>query len=178
MARVTTQTARKDYPESGIVKGDTYFQWQLHSQRVQRSKERPKQSQLTGSEKLANAYRCDEQLGDDVVKAECLQDLIAAVEVAVSDIGDVIEEYRESAENLSEKFPSRSEETEEQASELESWQEELESALSDLKGCDIAEVLDIEVESALEFDDLDVEQKDSVMDWGRDVISGTGGCPL
>ena len=60
MARVLTRVARKDYPEAGIKKGETYYKVSLktgpRSSRTLKSKTPFKRHQLTTSEYLSRVY--------------------------------------------------------------------------------------------------------------------------
>ena len=50
MPRVyTVNAARKDYPDDGISKGDTYYYWKFNYGSKVKSKTYPKRSQLTRS---------------------------------------------------------------------------------------------------------------------------------
>lgn len=50
MARVYTHKAKKDYPQQGIKKGDTYYEWAFYKQKAIKSKTPPTRSQLTQNE--------------------------------------------------------------------------------------------------------------------------------
>jgi len=58
------KAARKDYPECGIKKGDTYYWWKFRFGGKHESKTYPKQSQLTQSEFLSQVYALNERLED------------------------------------------------------------------------------------------------------------------
>lgn len=69
MARVLTRVARKDYPEAGIKKGETYYKVSLktgpRSSRTLKSKTPFKRHQLTSSEFLQTVYL----LSDETIPA-------------------------------------------------------------------------------------------------------------
>lgn len=54
--RVQTKLARKDYPQDGIKKGDTYYKWTPYRQKPRCSKTMPSRSQLTSNDALAQTY--------------------------------------------------------------------------------------------------------------------------
>lgn len=67
MAKIIKRKARKDYPANGIVKGDDYFFCQIktgpRSNRILRSKEPFKPSQLTTSPYKSSFYSAQEAWG-------------------------------------------------------------------------------------------------------------------
>ncbi len=69
MARVLTRVARKDYPEAGIKKGETYYKVSLktgpRSSRTLKSKTPFKRHQLTSSDYLQRVYL----LADETIPA-------------------------------------------------------------------------------------------------------------
>lgn len=60
--RVYTKRAAKDYPEHGIKKGETYYEWCHYRQKPQKSLTPPTESQLTADPDLAEAMRAFENL--------------------------------------------------------------------------------------------------------------------
>lgn len=56
--------ARKAYRNDGIKKGESYYWWKFRHGAKQRSKIRPRQSQLTQSEFWSTVYSCREQIED------------------------------------------------------------------------------------------------------------------
>ena len=64
--------ARKDYPNSGIKKGDTYYWWKFYKGPLYRSLSYPKRSQLTQSEYLSTIYETQEEL-EEAAKMEPIQ---------------------------------------------------------------------------------------------------------
>lgn len=93
MPRVHKRKAAKDYPDHGIVKGDTYYYTKMktgpRSSRVLRSKTPFRRSQLTGSEYLGTLY----DIEDDQAKLDSLEDS-----------SDIAERYRTLGEETLEKF--------------------------------------------------------------------------
>jgi hypothetical protein len=95
----TVQHARKDYPDAGIKKGDTYYWWEFRFGGLHRSKNYPKPSQLTQSEFLSAVYD--------------LNDRISAMDNSMS-----LEDIRSEVEGIAEEFRSRAEECEEKKSNM------------------------------------------------------------
>lgn len=56
--------ARKNYPQFGIKKGDSYFSWKFRYGGERKSLTRPKQSQLTQSPFLSEAYSIQEEIAE------------------------------------------------------------------------------------------------------------------
>ncbi|HUW14874.1 MAG TPA: hypothetical protein VM537_34460 [Anaerolineae bacterium] len=132
MPRVTrVEKARKDYPEAGISKGDTYYHWSFRYGGKHRSKDRPRPSQLTQS-KLSGAYAAQESI-EDLSGETDIDTIRSVVESAISEIQEVAEEYRDSADTIRETFSESptADECEEKAEALESYAEELEGVTLD-----------------------------------------------
>ena len=70
--KVHKSKARKDYPNSGIKKGDTYYWWKFYKGPLYRSLSYPKRSQLTQSEYLSTIYETQEEL-EEAAKMEPIQ---------------------------------------------------------------------------------------------------------
>lgn len=111
MPKVYHVKARKDYPESGIRKGEMYYKWSIKtgpaSGRSYRSKTRPKPSQLTGSEFMGALYAIEENLGDLSLPTEGsikdrLESVVSDLESIVSDLEDLRNETQEKLDNMPE----------------------------------------------------------------------------
>ena len=75
MPKVHVKQARKDYPEDGIQKGDTYYSWTFYRQKPKRSKKPPTRSQLTQHEGLLAVFAIyDGDLPTDPVGIEGMAD--------------------------------------------------------------------------------------------------------
>ncbi len=141
MPRVYTQKAAKDYPSSGIKKGDTYFRWKFRGSGWSRALKRPRPSALTRS-KWSTVYAAREtleDLGEPGSRAE-LSALAAAIDDAASNIREVGSEYQDSADaieiegsHVKESCEELAEQCEELASEVEDFGQAI-SALSDEEG--------------------------------------------
>lgn len=129
MARVHTLKAAKDYPEIGVVKGDTYYKW---SRKIPsgggwrsatfKSKTYPKRSRLTSSEFLGAVYDLEDQISD----AESPDDLEGFAE----DARGIGSEQEEKFENLPEGLQGSStgELLQERAQQCEEWANQIEEA--------------------------------------------------
>jgi len=124
MPRVRTAKAAKDYPHEGIKKGDTYYWWQPYRQRKRRSKDRPRESQLTTS-RWSDVYAAREDIED----AKTLEGLTEALGLAIDNAQEVAGEYEEAASHFGDQGPhaERSEHLEGLVSELESAQDEIQT---------------------------------------------------
>ena len=91
MARLhTVKKARKDYPEDGIKKGDTYYWWQFRFGPKMRSKTYPKRSQLTQSDFYIWLYDLEDSI-DALVPDKTLEDEVANI---ISEIDDMRDELQ------------------------------------------------------------------------------------
>lgn len=98
MPRVTQRKARKDYPESGIKKGDLYYYTSLKLQRggiVKRSLTMFKQSQLTNSPFKSAWYAAQESWDAGDKGASAMQETAEAFR-------EIANEARESFDNMPE----------------------------------------------------------------------------
>ena len=98
MPKVKKVTARKDYPQFGIKKGDVHYFTQMktgpRSSKVMRQKTPFKRSQLTNSEYLAALYDWEDSKGDIAT----LDDLRASAEA----IREIAEEQQQKLDNMPE----------------------------------------------------------------------------
>ncbi len=93
MARaIFVKSARKDNPEHGIKKGESYYWWKFRFGGKHYSKTAPKQSQLTSSDFLSQVYSIEERLAE-----------VSNLEEAVSERDEVVEELRGLADEQEEK---------------------------------------------------------------------------
>lgn len=118
MPRVRQKRANKDYPESGIKKGDTYYTWSFRYGGTYKSLKRPRPSQLTQS-KWSAVYAAQEAIEDcDRNDKDSVHD---AIEQAASDVRDVASEYNDAAEAMG----GAGEQNQERAGHLEELADEL-----------------------------------------------------
>lgn len=98
MARVIQRTARKDYPQNNILKGEKYYFCQIktgaRSSRILRQKTPFRRSQLTSSEYLSTLYDWEDSLS-------ALSSMDDAQSMA-DDIRQLGEEQREKFDNMPE----------------------------------------------------------------------------
>lgn len=133
MPRVNfVKKAQKDDPNYGIKKGDSYYWWKFRHGGVRKSKEPPRQSQLTQSDKKSRAYEAMERVEDALLAFELVHDLDqlnSEIEQASSDLNDVAQEYREAAEAIRENFSESptADECEEKADNIEAYASDLDS---------------------------------------------------
>lgn len=95
MARVLTRVARKDYPEAGIKKGETYYKVSLktgpRSSRTLKSKTPFKRHQLTSSEYLQRVYL----LADETIPAISCPDDLQSLKDELEEIKNELDEKLE-----------------------------------------------------------------------------------
>ena len=124
--RVLTKKANKDYPQFGIKKGDTYFQWSFFRQRPIKSKTPPTRGQLTQNEVLQGVYAAYDgpapKTADDV---EAMAEQVREAGTAAQDKYDNLPENFQQGEN-GQRF-------EEQASNCESAADELSTIADELR---------------------------------------------
>lgn len=159
MAKVSTQVARKDYPEKGIKKGDTYYSWALYKQPKQMSLTRPRPSQLTSSDKLSRAYAIVESVEDMQATATVPNDLVEALKNAATDARDLADEYQESLDNMPEGLQQgpTGEEIQQKVDALNEYADECESAASEIEQLDVQDYIDrdrFEDEATIELAEL------------------------
>lgn len=170
MARVHTAKASKDYPNHGIKKGQTYFYWQLYRSPKQMSLERPRPSQLTGSDKLSRTYAACEQLEDSIASADNLETLVDDLNTCAEEIREVADEYRQSKENMPESLQESEigQLCEENADNLEGFADELEQAASDIEALDVEDYIDEDFLRQLAVDQIE-EEFDGEGDFDEDA---------
>jgi len=92
------KSARKDYPDAGIAKGDSYYWWSFRFGGRRVSKTPPKPSQLTQSEFLSTMYSAQEQV--EVMSASTVPEL----EEIVGDLRSLAEDIRSLGDNQADKL--------------------------------------------------------------------------
>jgi hypothetical protein len=99
MTRVYTQKARKDYPQFGIKKGDTYYRWAFFRQPEQMSLKYPTRSQLTNDEGKVTVYNAFDGFsvaeGDGADPAGDIRNMAEAM-------GEAEQSFRERFDNMPE----------------------------------------------------------------------------
>lgn len=100
--RVYTKTAAKDYPEFGITKGQTYYEWCHYRRKPTKSATYPKESQLTSDGDMAEAMRQFEALRPDgEYDGSDVREIISALEDCVSSLEDRLSNVPESLQDSS-----------------------------------------------------------------------------
>lgn len=94
--------ARKNYPDAGIKKGDSYYWWAFQYGPMIRSKTAPKPSQLTQSEFLSTVYDINERL--ESLSAETAEDLESEVTSICDDIENLKSETEDKLNNMPEQL--------------------------------------------------------------------------
>lgn len=170
MARVHTAKASKDYPKQGILKGQTYYWWQLFKQPKQMSLTRPKGSQLTGSGKISEAREAFEALEVAINEAKNPEDIIDALNECADAIQSVADEYRESKENMPESLQESptAQQCEENADSLESAKSEIEDAVTEIENMGAADFIDDGRLETLASDQLQEEFEGREEDYEED----------
>jgi hypothetical protein len=180
MTRATYQKAGKDYPASGIKKGDMYWKWEFaFGGGTFRRLTPPRPSQLTQS-KMRGAYAAGEALEDALVAAACIEDIVSAIEEAIGAIEEVRDEYQEGLDNMPDGLRDAATGTQEKIEDLEAWISDLESAKGDLENLD---ALDYEVKEGVDpenggigWDDLSEDGQAEMLDAARELIDAS--CPI
>jgi hypothetical protein len=102
MPRVHTQVARKDYPEIGVTKGQTYYKWTFRNRfgrgTVMKSKTFPKPHELTRSEYMSAALLIQERVNN----LSASSDLPGEVEDIISDLRQLASEQEDKFNNMPE----------------------------------------------------------------------------
>ena len=162
MARQVQRKARKDYPDAGIKKGDTYFFAQIktgpRSSRIIRSKERIPQSKLTTSAFMSTVYGIQESF-DGIVHDNSAPDALKDLAQQVRDLG---EETQSSFDNMPDGLQQgdTGQMLEERVSNCEQWADDIE-AIADTLETTISEIEDKPLED-LEDLSYDAEDEDAV----------------
>lgn len=151
------KAARKDYPEAGVKKGESYWWWKFNFSRyVHRSKVHPTRSQLTQSGFLQELYDIEDNLSFDG------EDLESSVQELTERIQELADQCQESLDNM----PDHLQESSETGMLLQERIDALEAWISDLEGVDLSvdDVEDITLDEeeqtevlAVDVDDLTAE---------------------
>ena len=145
--------ARKDYPDFGIQKGDSYWWWEFAFGSSYKSKAQPKPSQLTRSEFLSTYLSIGETLDTVLQAAACSDDIQSAIDEAK----DSIEELKSYTEDKLSNMPEQLQEADsgqlmqERIDQLDDW-------LSSLDSVDLSPLEDA-VDSAQNDDSGSAEEK-------------------
>lgn len=122
--------ARKDYPQYGIKKGESYYWWKFRYGSKRMSKTQPRQSQLTQSEFLSTVYGVQEDL-EDLSASDFEEDL----EEARHKAKDTLEELRDETQEKHDNMPDQLQDSE-TGELLQNRGDELDNMINDLDGVD------------------------------------------
>lgn len=133
MARVHfVKRARKDYPEDGIKKGESYYWWQFAYSKKQISKTPPSRSQLTRSEFLQTIYEIEDRIAQysptDQADLENFRDEL------VSDLQSLLDETQDKYDNM----PEQLRESSDSGNTLQERIDSLEDAISTLESMEVS----------------------------------------
>lgn len=128
MARLNyVKKARKDYPEQEIKKGDSYYWWQFKFRSKQRSKTRPRRSQLTQSSFLGQVFDVEDRLGG-ITEDMDFESLKSEVDEIVDELNNLMDDTQGSLENMPDQLQQASsgELLQERIDGIQEWITELE----------------------------------------------------
>ena len=130
MPRVEHRRANKDYPQSGIKKGERYYTWKFKFGGRRRQKTKPLPEQLTQSEYLQEWYPLQRQIQSFDGSADDLGTIIEAATNLGQDQQDKLDNMPDSLQDgaTGELLRERNEECEELVSTLEDLKERLQEA--------------------------------------------------
>lgn len=162
MPRVHTLRANKNYPDIGVVKGETYYKWKKRYGPTQRSKTYPSPSQLSNA-KYAAIHDAIKDAEKTIGSCSEPDDIKSALEEVASVARDVAGEYEESASNVESAFPNGSsviDDLNEKKDACESFADELESWEPDPDNVDEDDFRQTEeyVNAKAEFESDDAQQ--------------------
>ena len=148
MPRVTfVAKARKAIPDYGIKVGDSYYWWKFRYGGRHVSKTRPRQSQLTQSDYLSQAYSLQEQLEDLEIDPEDLSSVTSELSSIADELRNLGSEQADKRSNMpdqlqdsdtGQRLEGREQACEEIAGELENL--DIENKLDDAKAVLVNEV--------------------------------------
>jgi hypothetical protein len=156
MPRVThVKHARKDYPQAGIKKGDSYYWWAFRFQPPHMSLTAPTRQQLTQSSFLQELYGIEDDIGALTAGAHLADELPEII----GRIEDLSSQCQDSLSNM----PEQLQESSSAGQMLQERSDNLDSWASDLSGVELEvdeDALREEAEGEFdEWDDADVRKQ-------------------
>jgi len=132
--------ARKDYPEAGIKKGESYYWWKPRYGGIRRSKTYPSRQQLTQSEFLCRVYDIEDELeeGIEIDVSQPPEEIEKEIESWLQEIILEIEELRDECEEKLDNMPYQLQDTSEAGMLLQERIDALDEWISDLENVDIS----------------------------------------
>lgn len=113
------KSARRDYPEQGIKKGESYYWWKFRYASKSRSKTRPTPRQLTRSEFWITIYDLQDELAQ-CTDSSVLEDIVQRIR----ELSDEQEEKKNNMPDSLQQGPT-GELLQNRADELSGWADEL-----------------------------------------------------
>jgi len=171
MARIKHQKARKDYPDSGIKKGDMYYYTKIktgpRSSRVMRSLTPFRQSQITTSPFKSGWYAAQEAWGEGTHSIELLQSVAESIREIGQEAQDNFDNMPESLQygSTGEMLEERANKCEEVADALDDLVSEAEALEEPEKPEEVAEPDDDEAEDFLAKTDAWETYQDDLADY-------------
>lgn len=177
MSKCSSQKARKQYKcskcGSTIEKGVDYFKIvaRFAASKIRCAACRPRQSELTSSDKLSRVYAVVESFEDCIIDEKSdAENAVSILEDSADEIGEVADDYEEGASNIEEGFShatSQSDEMREKADMLRDWQNEIQNAQS-------------EIEALLnDWEDVNDEERNNILIEAQAFLSDcASNCPL
>lgn len=102
MARANfVKKARKDYPEHGVKKGESYWWWKFNFSRIKYiSKEKPSRSQLTQSSFFSTLWAIEDGMGERFAGHVCSDDIQNELDNLISEIEELRDEVQGNKDNM------------------------------------------------------------------------------
>jgi len=119
--------ARKDYPDLGIKKGDSYFWWKFNFGPKMVSKTAPRRSQLTRSPFLSALYDLEDEINSFTPQEP------SDIESLRDDVISQLEEMKSECENNLENIPEQLRESSQAGQQLQERIDALEQSISDME---------------------------------------------
>jgi len=105
MARLNfVKKARKDYPESNIKKGDSYYWWKFNFGRKQKSRTKPPRSRLTQSSFYSQLW----DIQDTIAETITVEGVEGDLESLIGDLQNLLDECQESLDAMPEQLQESS----------------------------------------------------------------------
>ena len=156
--------ARKDYPEAGIKKGESYYWWKPRYGGIRRSKTYPSRQELTQSDFLCRVYDIEDELNSIEIDIEgkSREEIEQEIENELQGIIGEIEDLRDECEEKLDNMPEQLQDTSDAGMLLQERIEALDGWINDLENIDI----NIEEEEELEkMDEMELQVRiDEILD--------------
>jgi len=131
MARLNfVKKARKDYPESNIKKGDSYYWWKHNFGRKQKSRTKPSRSRLTQSSFYSQLY----DIQDTAEGTFTIEGVEGELENMIGDLQNLLDECQESLDAM----PEQLQDTSAAGETLTERIENMETYINELEAIDIS----------------------------------------